>query len=234
MSPAAHGLISWWVANVRPLSRRDRLLVFLTGMAPDLDGLSIVAGLDAYLRWHHVVCHNLLFGLVCFALTAVLAQERRACVLLGCLSFHLHLASDYFGSGGWDGRHVHVWVLPYLYPFVGGWDGPTFVGPAWYWNPRQWPLSSLINVALSLVGLAGMIYTGVRLNRTWFEFVVPRFDEGFCQALRHWFGGQQAETWSPREARWVRRSLVVLCVVATWACVFAALHATGERLVAGP
>lgn len=231
MGPVTHGLISWWVANARPMARRDRLLVFLAGVLPDIDGLPILFSRDLYFRWHHIACHNLCFGLICFGLIALLAEKRLLCVGLAFVSFHLHLAGDYFGSGGWDGRFLHVWPLPYLYPLVGGWDGDTFVGPAWYWNTWQWPLSSWINQLVSMIGLAGLIYTGVYLDRTWFEFVTPRFDEQFCATLRKWFGKKQAEEKMAGDSPLVRRSLAVLCVVATFACVLAALHADGSRYV---
>jgi hypothetical protein len=231
MGPVTHGLVSWWVANARPLARRDRLLVFLAGVLPDLDGLPIVVSRELYFRWHHIACHNLGFGLVCFVLVAALAEKRLAAVGLACLSFHLHLAADYFGSGGWDGRYIHVWALPYLYPLVGGWEGATFVGPAWYWNAWQWPLASWINQLVSMVGVAGLIYTAVHLDRTWFEFVAPGFDLQFCATLRKWFGGKGAEGKIVADSGFIRRSLAVLCVVATWACVLAALHADGNRLV---
>lgn len=232
MGPVTHGLVSWWTANALPLSRRDRLLVFLVGIAPDLDGLPYIVSPELYFRWHHILCHNLFFGLGCFALTAIFAKQRWRSVGLACVAFHLHLACDYFGSGGWDGHYVYIWPLPYLYPLIGSGEADNFIGPAWYWNPWQWPLSSWINQAASIVVFAGFLYTGTRLDRTWFEFVTPGFDRQFCQTLRKWFGGQVAEN-DLDGTRMVRRSLAVLCVVATFACVLAAMHANGSPFVAG-
>jgi hypothetical protein len=43
MSPITHFLTGWVVANSAHLNRRDRFLVTLAGIVPDLDGLDIVA-----------------------------------------------------------------------------------------------------------------------------------------------------------------------------------------------
>ena len=45
MSPFTHFFISWSVANTGRLTRKDRLLVAAAGIAPDVDGLGIVADL---------------------------------------------------------------------------------------------------------------------------------------------------------------------------------------------
>src|SRR5881396_3540637 len=113
MSPVSHACISWCVANARSLSRRDRLLVFLAGILPDLDGLGLLVSEELYFRWHHIVLHNLAGALAALVLVAVFAQQRAVTLTLTFISFHLHLAADYFGSGGAEGP---PWVLPYLYP----------------------------------------------------------------------------------------------------------------------
>jgi len=43
MSPITHFLTGWVVANSAQLNRRDRILVTLAGIVPDLDGIGIVA-----------------------------------------------------------------------------------------------------------------------------------------------------------------------------------------------
>src|SRR5262245_27689749 len=174
MAPGTHALIGWWTANVLPLSRRDRFLVFLGGVLPDLDGLGLVYSLEAYFTYHHVLGHNLVGCVMWTALVAVAARERLRCATLTALHWHLHLACDYFGSRG--PMDTPPWVLPYLFPLVGGWSGETFVGPRWYWNPWQWPLNGWPNLLITLGALAGWVYIAVRLDRTWFEFVWLKFD----------------------------------------------------------
>lgn len=226
MAPGTHALIGWWTANVVPLSRRDRLLIFLGGVLPDLDGLGIVVSLHAYLTYHHILCHNLLAGLAWVAAAAAAARDRLRVAALIFLNWHLHLACDYFGSRGpWDSP---PWPLPYLFPLVGRWSENEFVGPAWYWNSWQWPLNSWPNTLVTVVAIAGWVYVGVRLGRTWFEFVSSRFDAEVCATLRKWFGGRPAEAWTPAEGRLIRRSYLILSAVALIACVLAAATTSAD------
>jgi inner membrane protein len=73
MSPITHLLAGWAVANTIKLDRRDRMLVTLAGVVPDVDGFGIAAealtrnGHNPLLWWsnyHHVLGHNLIFGLI--------------------------------------------------------------------------------------------------------------------------------------------------------------------------
>jgi hypothetical protein len=236
MSPGGHAFISWWTANVVSLSRRDRLLVLLGGILPDVDGLSVLFGWEAFLNYHHLVAHNLAVGLLWLAVAAITADQRGRCLVLVLCNWHLHLACDYFGSGGYDGS---VWVLPYFYPLLGshGTDG-IFVGPDWYWNPWQWQLRAWPNLLIVVIAGLGWLYIAVRLDRTWFEFIWPAMDRELCRTLRRWFGGQPVAEWSEREGRFIRRSFVLITTVAVLACVVAASqarsrtapgHATGSR-----
>lgn len=67
--------------------------------APDLDGLDIVSGRDAFETYHHVVGHNLFFGLLVTLLVARWSPHKRTMALLAFGLIHLHLAMDSFGSG---------------------------------------------------------------------------------------------------------------------------------------
>src|SRR5206468_8914656 len=112
MNPITHGLVSWLVASAAPISRRDRALVTLAGVVPDLDGLGIVAELTtassrAPLLWwseyHHVLCHNIGFGIVVVVAAFLCATKRGLTALLALFTFHLHLFGDILGSRGPEG-----------------------------------------------------------------------------------------------------------------------------------
>jgi hypothetical protein len=226
MTPGSHAFIGWWTANVVPLPRRDRLLIFLGGLLPDLDGLGLLWSQEAYFTYHHVLSHNLFAGLAWSALVGVLAQQRVVCVTQAFLNWHLHLACDYFGSRG--PPDTDPWVLAYLYPLVGEWSAPApmrpshITAPAWYLNRWQWPINSWPNIVITLVAIAGFVYIAVRLGRTFFEFVLPKRDAEFCRSLRARLGVTGELGWSPREANLVRGSYVLILVVALLACVIAA------------
>ena len=65
MNPATHLLVGWAVANTTALERRDRAIVTLAGIAPDIDGLGILVDFardDGRLDWwwalHHHLAHT--------------------------------------------------------------------------------------------------------------------------------------------------------------------------------
>lgn len=82
MNPVTHFLVSWGVANAVVLDRRDRAIVTLAGIAPDLDGLGAIPelltrnsahSLDWFSRYHHVLGHNVGFALVVTGASLLLA-----------------------------------------------------------------------------------------------------------------------------------------------------------------
>ena len=100
MSPVTHLLLGWTVANTTRLNRRERALVTLAGVIPDVDGLGMVADfltrysdkpLEWWGRFHHVLAHNLGFALVATGVAFFLSVRRRVAAALVFLSFHLHL-----------------------------------------------------------------------------------------------------------------------------------------------
>jgi hypothetical protein len=105
MSPITHFLTGWVVANSAQLNRRDRILVTLAGIVPDLDGLGIVAEIATentsnFLPWwsqyHHVLCHNLGFGLMITVTVFLAAVRRWTSALLSLLSMADSLSTAVF------------------------------------------------------------------------------------------------------------------------------------------
>ena len=103
MNPASHLLVSWTVANTAHISRRERTLVTLSGVVPDIDGVGVIAEMatentTAPLLWwskyHHVLCHNIGFGLFLLVAVILLSVRRWMTALLALLAFHLHLLGD--------------------------------------------------------------------------------------------------------------------------------------------
>jgi inner membrane protein len=166
-----HLLASWSVGAALP-ERRDRRLVAWAGVLPDLDGLSVLWGVDAYGRWHHVLTHGLLAALATTALVALVARDRVRAALLALVAFHLHLALDLVGSGP-------GWVIVYLYPLSQGSIG----GFPWAWELSSWP--NLLFTA-ALVGVS--LVTAVRWGRSFVESCAPvAVDVRFCAlVVRIW------------------------------------------------
>ena len=181
MNPLSHLLTGWVVANTADLTTRDRVLVTLAGVVPDIDGLGFVAEILTehtsspllwYSQYHHVLCHNLGFGLL-LAVTAILLGVRRWMTsFLVLVVFHLHLLGDLVGSRGPDN---YQWPIPYLSPFSDRWK--------FMWT-GQWELNAWPNLLITAFLLAATIYIAWKKGRSPLEMVSKRADAAFVSALR--------------------------------------------------
>lgn len=170
MNPIVHAELSW-LAGVRLTERRDRVLVTLAGVVPDVDGLSLAWGVEAYARWHHVLTHGLVAAVVVAVLFGALARRRIVVGALSFAAFHLHLLCDLAGSGP-------GWPITYLAPFSRAetmWSGQ--------WNLASWQ-NSVIGLAATLVVLACALPFG----RTIVELFSVKADLKVVATLRGRFG----------------------------------------------
>lgn len=176
MNPVVHAELGWLSAQSLR-TRRDRVLVTLAGVAPDLDGLSLLAGQEAYATWHHVLTHGLLAALgICGGL-ASLGVERWRTFLLCLAAFHLHLLCDLAGSGdfalGGSG-----WPLLYAWPFSRAelsWSG-------------QWDLVSWQNTLVGLAATVACLVVSLAKGRTAVELFSARADAAVVETLRRRLG----------------------------------------------
>jgi len=181
MNPASHLLTGWVVANTVDLSSRDRALVTLAGVVPDIDGLGFFAEILTeqtttpllwYSEYHHVLCHNLGFGLLLALTASVLGIRRWMTAFLVIVAFNLHLLGDLIGSRGPDD---YQWPISYLSPFSERWQ--------LIWT-GQWELNAWPNVLITALFLAGTIYIGWKKGCSPLELVSKRADAAFVSILR--------------------------------------------------
>jgi len=181
VNPITHYLASWTLASLPGgLRRADRAWILVAGVAPDLDGLGIVAELATrdsatpllwWSEYHHTLGHNALFGAV--VATGVLAFTRRPKVAgLALASFHLHLLCDLVGSRGPDGDQ---WPIPYLWPF----SSAVNLTVPWQWQLNAWP-----NIALSVVLLAYSLWVSYAAGRSPLEPFWSSGNRALVAALR--------------------------------------------------
>ena len=185
MSPITHILVGWGVANAARLNRRERALVVMSGIIPDVDGLGFVAEIltrnsEQPLQWwslyHHVLCHNIGFGLFVMIAAFALSSRRWLTAFLAMASLHLHLLGDLLGGRGPDG---YQWPIPYLLPFSDEWQ-LTWSG--------QWALDAWPNFAVTGALLTLTFYLAWRRGRSPVEMVSTRANEAFVSTLRQRFG----------------------------------------------
>ena len=185
MSPVTHFLTGWLLANCSDTSnRRDRALITLSAVAPDVDGLGIVADLltrnsehplSLYSQYHHVLGHNIGFGLLLAMITLGFATRRWTTAALSILSFHLHLLCDLAGSRGPDG---YQWPIPYLLPFSNKvqltWGG-------------QWALNAWPNFVITGVALVILFLLAWKRGNSPLEMISASANTAFVEALRRRF-----------------------------------------------
>ena len=164
------------------IGRRERGLVVLAGVVPDVDGFGLPFELatrdgDHPLLWwseyHHALGHNLLFALIVSAIAAVLSGTRRMAVaLMAFATFHLHLLGDLVGSRGPDG---YEWPIPYLYPFS---ERPQLT-----WS-GQWALNAWPNILLTIVLLAATFVLAWKRGYSPVGLISTRADQAFVRTLQ--------------------------------------------------
>jgi hypothetical protein len=183
MSPATHFLAGWLLANVTPLSRRERFAVVCAGVAPDIDGLGIVPELLTrhsthpllwFSQYHHHL-HTLAFSLFVAAICFLVARQRWKTALLALVSFHLHLVCDLIGARGPDG---YSWPIPYLLPFSNS------LQLSWH---GQWALNAWPNFLITAVLLFATLWLAWRNGVSPLEFVSVKANAGLVRALRERF-----------------------------------------------
>jgi hypothetical protein len=189
VSPVTHFLSGWVLANAAGVSsRRDRALVTLSAVIPDVDGLGIVAEILTrnsarpllwFSRYHHSL-HNLMFALVVSAVAFVVAREKWKTAALCLLGFHLHLFEDLIGSRGPDGDQ---WPIPYLAPLSSTWS-LTWGG--------QWGLNAWPNVAITIALVGVTLYLAWERGYSPVEMVSESADRQLVAALRKRFGNSTA------------------------------------------
>jgi len=185
MNPASHFLLSWTIANTADIPRRDRALVTLSGVIPDIDGVGIIAELLTentsvpliwYSKYHHVLGHNLGLGLILVVTVFLLSIKRWVSAVLALLAFHLHLLGDLVGSRGPDG---YQWPIPYFLPFSTDWT-LTWEG--------QWELNAWPNILVTLLILAITLFLAWKRGHSPLEMISLKADTALVAGLRNRFG----------------------------------------------
>jgi inner membrane protein len=182
MSPVTHFLTGWAFANCASLDRRDRTLVTLACVVPDVDGLGIIPELLTRntthpLLWfslYHHSLHSLTFALVVAAASIALARQKWKTGLLALVSFHLHLFEDLLGSRGPDGD---AWPIPYLKPF-------SQIELTWQ---GQWQLNAWPNVAITVALVTTTFWLAWWRGFSPLEMISEKADSAFVSALRRRF-----------------------------------------------
>ena len=185
MNPATHFLTGWAFSLPVSLERKDRALVVLASVAPDLDGLVLIGdfaqgrsldSLELWSRYHHVLGHNIASAVAITAVCTLLGRRKLLVAGLSFLAVHLHFLEDIIGARGPDGDQ---WPIPYLLPFSSTWQ----LTVPWQWELNAWP-----NIAITIGLLAITVYWAWSRGLSPVGIVSLRADRAFVSALRNRFG----------------------------------------------
>jgi hypothetical protein len=189
MSPIAHFIGSWLVATATVGNPRDRRLVTLAGVLPDLDGLGMVVDMAKsletgqentfayYQRFHHLWLHGWPAALVVAGLLACCAHQRWRVAFWCLVTFHLHLLCDLLGSRG--PSPADLWPICY--------SEPLFRHPVWFWT-GQWKLDGWQNLLIFLAVFATSLWVAVTRGYSFVEVFSSRLDAVVVAVLRKWSG----------------------------------------------
>lgn len=184
MSPVTHFLVGWLTANTASLNRRERAAVAVAGIVPDIDGFGVIAEpftrettrpLTWFSEYHHMLAHNLAFGLLVMGVSFMVATGRWKTAALALLSFHLHLVGDLVGARGPDG---YQWPIPYLLPFSTAWQ--------WTWE-GQWALNAWPNFVITGAALMATFFLAWKRGYSPLEMLSASADRVFVETLRRRF-----------------------------------------------
>jgi hypothetical protein len=180
MSPVTHIFTGWVLANTAPLNRRERAVVTLAAVAPDIDGVGAIAEVLTrnsahpllwFSRYHHSL-HTLSFALVVAVFAYFFARRGWLACGMAFAAFHLHLLEDVVGARGPDG---YSWPIPYLMPFSDHWQ--------WSWR-GEWALNAWPNVVLTIVLLAIALWLARKRGFSPVEMISAKSDAAVVGAMR--------------------------------------------------
>ncbi len=187
MSPGAHFIGSWLIGSVATKTPRDRKLITLAGILPDIDGLGMAVDVAKgifsgepttyhyYHKFHHILCHGWPAALVICGLLTCFATNRWRTLGFCLLTFHLHLLCDLLGSRG--PSPADLWPICY--------GEPLFRQPVWFWK-SQWRLDGWQNLTIFVIIFLGSLWRAVRLGNSFVEVFSRKADEVFVRVLQKW------------------------------------------------
>jgi hypothetical protein len=182
MSPGSHLLFSWLSAAKIIKARRERVIVSISGVAPDLDGLGIIVDKitgtsNLYLQYHHFLGHSIFSAFIISVVAAFIAKSQKVAVFsLSFLLVHIHILFDVIGSKSADG---YQWPIYYLYPF------DPLVKLTW---SGQWELNAWQNHVVMLFLLIGCGYYAVTKKITFFEIFSIKLNSEVFKMYSKYFG----------------------------------------------
>ncbi len=181
MQGTVHLALGWLLGDGAGLeTRRDRRIVGLAGLVPDIDVLvyplaylvflgDMDKAFNVYAQVHHRYTHGVLFALLCAMSAWRLASEdkRMRVAALTLLAVFLHIVGDVIASGSnWP-----------VYPLAPLSDLAWTV--TWSWNASDWR-----NISLSVLAILMMLWYSRVKGYSMLECFSYRADDWMTKVMR--------------------------------------------------
>jgi hypothetical protein len=171
-----HLFLSYLLPWRARLERRDRIIVALAGLGPDVDApILLLMGRQAFEDLHHRYTHHLLGAALAAGAGLAFGRRRGAAAAFAAGAWLLHLLCDMVGAGERFPDGTFAYPLPLLWPFSNRPFDPF---------PFSWPLASWQNALVMAFALALMVRMALVEGRTVVELLSPRADRVVVEALR--------------------------------------------------
>jgi hypothetical protein len=175
-----HLFLSYLLPWRTPLERRDRVIIALAGLAPDVDAPILLAmGHDAFVEYHHDWTHHLAGAALAAAAGWVFGRRKAAAAGLAAAAWCGHLLLDMLGGGERYEDGTFAYPLPLLWPFSTREFDPF---------PFSWPLASWQNGVVMVLAIYFMVRLALVEGRTVVEVFSLRADRAVVDAIRRRFG----------------------------------------------
>ena len=187
MTPTAHLLMSWIIAERATDNPRDCRLATLAGILPDADGLGLMVDIarpmlglaptQLYARYHHYLLHGAFGAVLIAGLLACFARQRLRVAVVALALFHLHLLCDLVGSRG--PAPEDLWAIYYA--------GPFDRDPMWLWK-GQWRLDGWQNRIICVSVFLYALWRPATVGHSVVGVFNRRVDTVVVSVLQKWRG----------------------------------------------
>jgi hypothetical protein len=165
MTPVIHLIAAWLIAMAFAIELKERRIVVLAGIIPDIDAVFILFDFDAYIKYHHTFGHSYVFGIPFVFITPFLfldnLKSKLKVSLIALLGFTSHLVLDIIGSD---------WPVSLFYPMFseGYCITPWVSNEIIYW---------VINPVFAIIIVSLMALVIFKKESSPIEFISQKFDK---------------------------------------------------------
>jgi len=166
----AHVMSGWVVGNYLKINARERFFCMIAASILDIDGLGILISQEAYFDYHHILGHNILFGVIVSLVLSIFSSHKMKCFILYLALFHLHVLMDLFGSG-------ECWTIAYFRPFSN----------YELYSNINWALYSWQNMLANVLLLIWTIALIISKQRSPLEYIMPSLDKKWNEKIAFFY-----------------------------------------------